>query len=761
MSRKRKAALQYATWGWRVFPLTWVLPGGGCSCRKADCNKPGKHPLWEIAATGFKVATTDKALIAEWWKRFPEANIGFATGAGWLVIDTDKKEGLDGEESLDRWQLANGPLPDTAASLTGGGGVHRFFSYDPDLHIPCGQNVLGTAIDVRADGGYVVLPPSDHVSGQEYAWDFDHDPTEHGITDAPRTLLAACKARPKGEAPEPAPLEAQWHFVRLSQEQVDEIRSALDWLPEEYVNEYQKWVLIGQALHSTMAQEQAFALWKTWSQKSAKYDGDRELRKKWRTFGADRGITIATLFGIAKEHGWVNAPQLPPDFVVQDTLPQEDKPSVPSELLTIPGVLGQFVAWANGLPAVRQPQFAVQAGLALGAVALGRNWRTDRNNWSPLYLMCIGPSGCGKDNVKHALQMCLTEAGFGHLLNGSGYTSDGAVYSALLAKPTHLAIIDEIGLMLEGAKSKGNHVGASAVRTLMEAFSCCHNQLLPKTYSTMTLRADVKKELTQRIIFNPALSIIGLTTGRQFFGALSTKELENGFLNRWLIVETDHEWGFDQVPSMEERSPQAVRDWIRLVREEKGDSVALNNAEFSANPWVLPIGREAMELFEKFKLELREVRTGMGEENYAELWSRANELAMKVALIVAVSDGERIGGQVRAQHAAWSIHYVRFYTERLIQMATTKVHDSADGGAVMKVALVLRTAGAKGMTKTDLHTHRLLKEMGAKARTEALNTLCEDGLVGAVKESGRTKPRTRYFWADNVQTRSPSMILHS
>jgi len=64
--------------GWPMFPLHEVRPGGGCSCRKGRaCDRAGKHPReegWQAAAT------TDPAAIADWWRHWPNANIGIPTG---------------------------------------------------------------------------------------------------------------------------------------------------------------------------------------------------------------------------------------------------------------------------------------------------------------------------------------------------------------------------------------------------------------------------------------------------------------------------------------------------------------------------------------------------------------------------------------------------------------------------------------------------------------------------------------------------------
>jgi hypothetical protein len=154
-------ALAYAQRGWSVFPLHSIVHGR-CACGR-DCGSPGKHPL---VRRGLHEATTDPAVIKEWWTRCRSANIAIATGE-LVVIDIDLPKAL---ESLD---AVIGKLPRTLAALTGGGGVHLYFQARNELRnhasrLPGLGDLPG--IDLRATGGYVVAPPSLHVSGNRYRW---------------------------------------------------------------------------------------------------------------------------------------------------------------------------------------------------------------------------------------------------------------------------------------------------------------------------------------------------------------------------------------------------------------------------------------------------------------------------------------------------------------------------------------------------------------------------------------------------------------
>jgi len=145
-----RAALAYAAeFGWPVLPL-----------------KPrSKEPLTEHGSFD---ATTDSEVIKAWWKRWPRANVGIATGRKFFVGDVDAKNG--GDESLESLELKHGKLPDTRQQQTGGGGRQYLFTL-PDFVVHNSESAIAPGIDVRGVGGYIVAPPSIHPNGRQYVWD--------------------------------------------------------------------------------------------------------------------------------------------------------------------------------------------------------------------------------------------------------------------------------------------------------------------------------------------------------------------------------------------------------------------------------------------------------------------------------------------------------------------------------------------------------------------------------------------------------------
>lgn len=156
-------ALRYAGHGWPVLPLH-TPTASGCSCTTVDCGSPGKHPR---TLRGLHDATTDPDQVRAWWTRWSDANVGVTTGATskLLVVDIDLP---DGPASLARLEADHGRLPATCQQRTGSGGRQLLFTH-PGRTV-ANRTGLEPGIDIRGDGGYIVVPPSRHTSGERYRW---------------------------------------------------------------------------------------------------------------------------------------------------------------------------------------------------------------------------------------------------------------------------------------------------------------------------------------------------------------------------------------------------------------------------------------------------------------------------------------------------------------------------------------------------------------------------------------------------------------
>jgi len=148
-----KEANKLASKGYLIFP----------------CSVETKRPVTEH---GFKDATNDPDQIQQWcdqyWSYPEKYSIAMPTGEvnGFWVLDVDKK--TDGMISLSTLVETNGDI-ETACVSSGGGGQHKYFKYSSSLPVKSKTNLL-PGIDIRGDGGYIIVPPSKHASGYSYDW---------------------------------------------------------------------------------------------------------------------------------------------------------------------------------------------------------------------------------------------------------------------------------------------------------------------------------------------------------------------------------------------------------------------------------------------------------------------------------------------------------------------------------------------------------------------------------------------------------------
>jgi hypothetical protein len=184
MSALHDAALGFGRKGVPVFPVC------------------GKLPLTDH---GLKDASAEVGKIHQWWTTWPDANVAIPTGSPIkrFVLDVDPRDG--GDASLAALEAKHGPLPATLVSHTGGGGRHFFFQQPDGLVVRNSAGKLGPGLDIRGDGGYVVVPPSIHPETKiAYAWGSNTKPVP--APDWLTKLIAATTspATPEATVPESA-----------------------------------------------------------------------------------------------------------------------------------------------------------------------------------------------------------------------------------------------------------------------------------------------------------------------------------------------------------------------------------------------------------------------------------------------------------------------------------------------------------------------------------------------------------------------------
>ena len=205
-----QAALDYASRGHYVFPCHGIIPvRNQCTCGDhPNCGKnAGKHP-W--TRHGLRDATIEHKKIKGWNKKWKAgANIAIRGGGSerLLVIDVDSYKS-DADNELAKLELECGVLPRDWLVSTGACGLHIYLTLPEGIEVKSINN-WRPGIDLKSSGGYVIAPPSLHLSGGRYTW------IAHRGDSPPLLPAAWLKVLPVIQVVQAVPLD-EWHSPQQS-----------------------------------------------------------------------------------------------------------------------------------------------------------------------------------------------------------------------------------------------------------------------------------------------------------------------------------------------------------------------------------------------------------------------------------------------------------------------------------------------------------------------------------------------------------------
>jgi hypothetical protein len=474
-------ALAYAEYGVSVVPL----------------HRHNKVPPKELGGwQQFQERQPTTEEITKWFKGRDDLVVALVCGK-FIVVDADTPEAVN-------WADAN--LPTTPFKVATGKGVHYYYNNPENFTTYVARRTATTEpeklIDIRGVGGLIVAPHNIHATGAIYEpitipeWELDE---VEDLPDFTRELWVSITGADKVNGkPIQTPL-------------------SLDGVVEGSRND-QAARLAGYLIAKDLNIDFVHFFVNSWNQQNKPPLPDSEIQ--------------TTVNSIQKTHERKN--QQAPAYISKQNNIQE-----PVDLYSPPGIIKDVYDYSEKIAQISQPALSMQAALALCSVSLGRMYKTNMNNFSSLFFMCIAKSGQGKENVKTVIEAILDQAGHSDLMAGDGYTSSGAIYSILRHKPTHITVMDEFGKRLESISNSSNSNKEDAIQVLMETWGRCHGTLRPDNYSMMTLTQKQQQEVLDRSTIKPAITLVGMSVPKNFYGALSTGRIVDGFLNRFIVAESN------------------------------------------------------------------------------------------------------------------------------------------------------------------------------------------------------------------------------
>lgn len=659
----------------------------------------GKSPILKNW-TAFEPTEQD---IIDCWIRHPNANIGVITGRNVIVVDADSPEAVIWVEQH---------LPATPVKVITARGMHFYYSIAPGVHIP---NMVNRTlhIDVRGVGGQVVVPPSIHPDTKKsYAW---HE--EIGITSIDQIpLITADILTPLGCTERKTTISATVTFP-------DPIHNDL------HSTFYSR--ILPQLRKPQLNGNYVKACCPAHDDKNPSFNVT--LKDDHILFNCFAGCSfdamIASL-GLKPSDCFAHSDtlQMPLAHIelpdpgpvtaepIQEPIQDTAHEPFPEHLLHPPGMVGLLADYITATSFKPQPIISLAASLCAMGTLLGHKIRTSTNLRTNLYILALAKTGAGKDHPRNVCKNLFSELAAIHLLGGESIASDAGLVDAVTENPVILFLLDEFGKMVKAfmGSSHAPHL-ANILAEMLKMFSSSGTTYMGKEYSR-------RNQAARKNIDQPCVSVLATATPSQLWDALTSAEIADGFLNRFLVFSS---------PDDPRKQKTKLQDFPQDLLDRCKEMIAMpinpnpqgNVDHLNVKPKVLPFSEEAERLLEAFEEEAHNEKQ-MPDLITQDLWARTPEHAQKLALVVA---GANMQDVIFAPAMQFGIDLARYLTRETILNAREKMVVNEYEAQFKQVYLLIRAERKAGISKKELIWKTQF--LNASTRNEILTSLVDSGRV--------------------------------
>jgi hypothetical protein len=630
---------------------------------------------------------------------------------------------------------------------------------------PQKRTLVGTKGKIEILGkGQQFVAFGTHPSGAELLWrdrdlyEITRDDltaiTEDHITlffEEVAPILGAVRKSPEPSMP----------AVRHEPAGASEIEELLSYCPADIG--YHEWVAVLMALHSAGA---SVAVADQWSARGGdKYPGSKEIEKKWRSFKRS-GITIATLAHIASQYGAdlsaiaikhnrpegydpIEAAAAARRLIenhdgsladaqtgeIVELHPAASQPSANTDFP--PGLVGTIAQWIVDTARRPQPELALGAALTIVGTVAGRQFCGPTKSGTHLYVLGLAPTGTGKDHPLQQISRIMAAAKLTAHLGPSEFISMPAVIKFLMRKPLSVCPMDEFGGFMKRINSRrASGFEASISKIIRTMWSC--------SFAPYPTPEWAGKD--SQTIYSPAMSLYGASTPEQFYSSMEGSSIEDGTLNRFLLLggrerpdERDPEYDASIVPEI-------IIDNMRTIYCRSGELAmtyrndALTDPASVANrvrvlPWC---GDGAHKRYNSFSAEIERImRKDVGEGAF---YARSAEMALRIATIVAI--GRMNDDQVRKSDIEFGIDIAYRSAKLMAAGAGDYMADNENQANAQKVIRCLKARGGRLVYRDLLQS--LKNSIRARDLRDLLGSMCEAGQLERQEVKPPTGPST--FW---------------
>jgi hypothetical protein len=665
--------------------------------------------------------------LSNWQKRFNGGPPAESERARWAAGDTgigviagQASHGLIGIDiDTDDPQIRAAifsVLPPTTVRKAGAKGETLFY-FGPGIEKSMSWNIANKrVVDLIGPGRQTVLPPSIHPDTQApYRWlgldtleDLAPDELPELSSDIIEKISAAL--RPFGYEPDAEPQErggrsggeAETPFRALNEAALADLDA---WVPA---------LALCRCRRGRRGGYEAVPVWRpstTGRPLEKRHLNLKIVPEGIRDFGADQGYTpidlvmtacgcdLDTAFAFLNDRlDWAPAssplePQVgkagPQAEAVagragDDCAPREKPVDKLEQYTNVPGALGDIIDWITAT--ARRPNRVLALGAAVTIVGtlIGRRVAGPTRSATHLYVVPIADTGSGKQHVLDATMRLMRAAKAEGHIGPSKFFSLSAVHRMLKDKPLALCVQDEIGVFLKSVTNRKASSHELAVSQILRT-------LWGVSFASLPTAQWAERKMT--IIACPALSIFGVSTSEEFYGALQGDSVNNGFLNRFLTLVSETR-STDTEPRLDPYVvPQQLGDELNLLYLWSGPQslLQIGDPEITFTPDVLPWANDQAEhCYQDYSRMLEQHMEDMpGTKAYV---ARCGEIAIRLATIRAAGRWGR-GATIDLGDMEWAAGITWVAGQNLAERAGSYLPDNERGNYVDKIAGLIHRRG--------------------------------------------------------------------
>ncbi|MEL7110952.1 MAG: bifunctional DNA primase/polymerase [Pseudomonadota bacterium] len=404
--------------------------------------------------------------------------------------------------------------------------------------------------------------------------------------------------------------------------------------------------------------------------------------------------------------------------------------------------------------------FALAASLVTVSTAIGRQYKTPYMDGAlNLYFLGLAPSGAGKTQYIKGPSALLSHARLSTLIGPSEWTAGTVFENYISMNPTALCLIDEFGdTMQRMTDPKASPAQQSRAKPIKEMYSVGFGN-----YETSQMAARASMTIPA-----PHLSIFAMSTPDKLYSNISEEQLEEGFVNRWLMLPINPKrmtkeerrrveceralksGGLASPPAHLVRMLKGIHDGPSVPKDENYFNEATNTVTTSAakapDPKQIEWGSdEVLDLYVEYMLHCKSDEV-CRTEIIRNLYARAAENALRVACVLVAANHAYKGSALSLglDELTFAIRFVDW----CVRLNLSKIEQGIGGGSkTAKVQFQIITYVKKRhRTYRELYNNfRTRVDGGPRGMKDLLELLVHSGMIKKTeKPNKRGRPTEVY-----------------